>query len=272
MKKVLFFLAFTSLFFISCSKDEDTAPASGSLIIKTLSYTDDPEEFIKYYEYSQGKLLEVRKYNADNLQTGKITYTYLTNGLLESIKTFTGSGSNPDKFIYIYDGDKRLINLKWEPSDWTTENYYINYTYSDNLITAIKSGDVTSTKIYTLNNDGIIFKEETDEGTKTVTYDGVNPTSATDGTIVTTFEYDEIQNANILPIKNPDDIYKPNEVLRTHDLINAATGSANKYLIKKTVGADVYTFNYTFNDYGLPIRRLEYYNGTLVLEADYIYK
>ncbi|WP_417366356.1 hypothetical protein [Flavobacterium beibuense] len=273
MKKLLI-LSSILILLTACSRDDLSSNLTEVIIQK---YNNGIPSGIQHYYYSDGKINQITYYNSNsNFRVGYTKYGYYSNGSLLSIVNRDSNNRQVNAFEYIYDEYERLAFKKYT-AETITESYYIDYTYNnDNTITAKRMGNGESLSMFYLNSDNIIYKETFNGEEYTVTYNGTNPTLATDGSNNRTFEYDELHNRLLLNDRNKDNLYLSNNILMADNLFDGRNSTADKYLIKETaengVISSITKYDYIFNDIGLPTNRKEYLNDILVEEREYIYQ
>ncbi|WP_129751796.1 hypothetical protein [Flavobacterium beibuense] len=243
--------------------------------MKVTQYQNGSVISSSHYDYSDGKITEIRWYSSGNFLAGVTKYGYFSNGLLLSLTNYNNSQSRIDNFTFVYDNDNRLIHQKYQRK-YISEQYTITYTYNnDNTITADRAGADPSTKTFYLNNEGLIYKEVSEVGDYEIIFDGKNPVSANDDITLKTFEYDETHNRALLNDRNGKDHYMPNNVLRANSLNKERNSTADKYLIRESIESELNfatTYEYSFNDAGLPTSKKEFENGILKKETEYKYQ
>ncbi|PZR07019.1 MAG: hypothetical protein DI539_24165 [Flavobacterium psychrophilum] len=274
MKKKLFLCLSFSVLFFSCS-DNDQQNGSGTELvkIKTTSYYMGETESSGETLFENGKSISYNVYKGDGTLKETGTYTY-DNDLLTSLKGFNVQGQQIYSSDYLYDDLGRLTQKTFSDIDYSGVT---NYTFNtDATITATTQSSGSSySRTFSLNADNLIYKEEraVNNYVYEVTYEGSNIVKTKDGNSTRTYEY----LSSPLPqngFANPwgiNDNYKANVVLRGGQLDAAENYYATKYVSKiNSVGMHI-TYEHTFNDQGLLIKTLSYYNGELEGKTEYFY-
>lgn len=281
MKKILFSCLTASLLFMSCSDDDSAGTNNNnSPLVSTLqkTYENGQIEEIFTSEYSNGRIVILKWFTSENVQIGYTEFNY-SSGLLSDMKSYMNNELLIDT-EYTYDSQNRLINIQNTSNEQGTSVYNTAFTYnSDNSIVSVSTGasSLPDTTTFYMNSDGLIYKEiDSNNNIKEVTYDGTNtPLSLIiNGTISTTFEYDTVNNFGLLNLDDGMGNFKANKVLRTRSLAQAASSLfiSNKYLISNNYsGGGTETNIYTFNEQGLPIKSMEYFDDELKSEMEYFY-
>ncbi len=265
---------------MSCSDDDSAGTNNNnSPLVSTLqkTYENGQIEEIFTSEYSNGRIVIQKWFTPENIQIGYTEFNY-SSGLLSDIKSYMNNELLIDT-EYTYDSQNRLINIQNTSYEQGTSAYNTAFTYNpDNSISSVLTGASTLPDITTfyMNSDGLIYKEiDSNDNIKEVTYDDTTPLNLIiNGTISSTFEYDTVNNFGLLNLDDGMGNFKANKVLRTRSLAQAASSLfiSNKYLIANNYsGGGTETNIYTFNEQGLPIKSMEYFDDELKSEMEYFY-
>jgi len=273
-KLLLSCLAVFVLLLTSCSDNDSSDTNNNNFpLVSTRQKMYEDGEVTKIYvgEYSNGSLIKHNWFTPQNVQTGYTELNYDNNGILKSIIDYSG-GTVSFKSTYNYDNQHRMTGILAEFFEYNTTITTV-YTYNnDNTITAVISEpQYTQTRTFYLNNDGFVFKQVSDNSTFELTYNGSTPINATSNGNTTTFEYDESHDFSLININLGPGDFKPNVVLRAGNLRDVTQTIGNKYMIAENSDGQVYTYNYTFNEQGLPIKRMDYLNNDLKSEMEFFY-
>lgn len=265
--KNLFFTSFlASLFFISCSSDDNSD--SGTVLYKTEQTTIMKDTLITSYEGGFKTRVDMRggffrsfTYNSSGqliseteLPNVDLNYNYDSEGRLKYIETLI-TGSDRD---FIYNDETNTV----------TEN---NSTYYFN----------NGGKIYkqrTLNNNGSLIDYTINyaEGLpasieKTITnYDSGVLTST--ATVTTTFEYDNDHDPALLGINQ--DVFDTNRALIEKSVYPKYLDSfiTKKYITQVNEGGVITKYLYTFNSKGLPTEVKTELDGTIISTTKFFYR
>ena len=187
-------------------------------------------------------------------------------------KFVVGYGLDYDNLGRIIQTNELLTNSSTSATTFTYENQTI---ISENNL----DGDITS-RVFHLNDDGIVFKEVNDNETIETIYDqGYNVVSLNSSAIpISTYTYDD----TILPPENFQffrnfifGTYKNNSVLFENSIggaIFSDIATIPKYHLSVTNSSFSNTFEWNFNNNGYPISRKTYdENNRLTFQIDYFY-
>lgn len=283
MKKILASLLVLTLL-TACSDDNEssvnTPPTdSGSGILKKIVETVHEGADYSYeviYEYNDGKLTKVSR-RVQGILTYYTSYTY-NNNLMASAINYNSSNNPTDGENYAYDELGRLKEITTSYNG--IPDGKITYTFNGNTITGTTINGPTT---FTLNEDGMIYKESTvhDGGHTdniTVVYDGPNVMSYTEGTGVTSYTYDTTHDPLLLQLTNGNGTYKPNAILRKQSITWGIEETPVKYLLTTNYntpnqGASyTTTYTYTFSEQELPLTKTTHWSDDLYSESYYYYE
>ena len=273
MKKLLLPCLAATLLFVSCSDDDNTPGTDPNAVyLKTMKQHMADEDIV--FHYSDNGKLASAYYSAAGQLTAHDTLVYNQQELLINITTHNANNTLLFTRNCTYDNQDRINHRESheyvQGVDYSSSTDYV--FNSDNTITSTTNSSWGSTvKTFYLNSNTIIYKEVSGSAVYELALDGENPVTATSGWGVKTFEYDNTHNMSLLNVANQVGNYKPNAVLLTNSLEDNATAIITKYLIKETSGDDVREFQYTFDTAGLPVKRMDYNNGILYNEMEYLY-
>ena len=265
MKKLL--LLALPLLLTACSDDESTAESSGQLskIESQVYHMGEIEsKYVLHYENGHPSIATV--YNSDDDIVWKDAYSH-ANGRLISVTGYEGNVART-KVTYTYDSTGRITEVEHDDSDFAA---VYSFTYNDNG-TVTRTGGAGSDKVFYLNEQGLIYRQNDNGEIYEVAYDGANPVSG-EGTVSKTFEY--------LPQALPQDFVdatapgygpvKANAVLAEGNLDGNEDAYASKLIKKKIVDGYTTDYFYTFTEEGYPATVKVYHNDELVAETEYFY-
>lgn len=271
MKKILIAcLSFTAML-TSCS-DDDSAPAgTNSPLVSTKQtlYENGEVEEIFVSEYSNGKITKMKWLTPDNVQTGYDIIAYNNEGLLSSTNTYIGT-TIYSTTEYTYDNQGRMTTMH-QQSEAEGVDYIRTFTHNnDNTITSTSTNSWSQPKTFYVNSSGFAYKEVSGSSIYELTFNGNTVVSASyNGVTTTIYEYDTEHDPSLLNINPGTGNFKPNNTLRLNSL-SGTTG--NQYRIKAISGDDIEKSVYTFNEQGLPVKRMDYQNDVLQSEMDFFYE
>jgi hypothetical protein len=273
MKKLLLPCLAATLLFVSCSDDDNTPGTDPNAVyLKTMKQHMADEDIV--FNYTNGRLTSAN-FTTAGQPTAHTTVVYGEHGLIINITTYDTNNTILSTRSCTYDNQERINHTEsheyTQGVDYSSSTDFIFNT--DNTITSTTNSSWGSTvKTFYLNSSTVIYKEVSGDSVYELTLDGENPVAATSAWGTTTFEYDTTHNMLLLGIQSQTGNYKPNAVLLTNSLEDNDTAIITKYLIKETSGDDVREFQYTFDTAGRPVKRMDYNNGILYNEMEYLYE
>jgi hypothetical protein len=149
MKKILFLMALSGLFFASCTSSDSSAAADTDVLMtKTISTYDSGAPVTTTYTYNGKKIQESTSSN------GYYEKFFYTGDLLTLIEYYDDSDVKIYKETYVYNGSNQLINYAWIE---LTNNYGKRELYTHN-----SNGTISVTKLY---GDANVQSNFSDSGT-----------------------------------------------------------------------------------------------------------
>jgi len=284
MKKHLFLFLLTAFSFFSCSDDDagptqDTNNESSLIKIIRQTYIDNTVSLRYESEYSEGRIVASAMYAPNMIpMLSHIEYTYNENGTLASNISYYGMDTTLllSSANYTYDNQGRISGIAIFADNGEAQHNNISYTYNPDSTVTVQSTNPFDApgSVYFINSNGLVYKQVGEFGdTSELIYEGTNPVSMLLNESPVTFDYDTVHDPSLLGLDAGAGDYMPNIALRAMSLAGVAkTYAADKYLIRENHGETVLEYIYTFNDEGLPIKRLDYRNDVLESESDYIYE
>lgn len=280
MKKIL--LVFFIITCYSCNTDDSPTIVNDvsqqhlvSKIISTSFVLGEPE-IINRKTYENNRPIVDSIYSISNDTWIYINFFYENDRLV--LRKVSSSASNQiEEFLIDYDGLGRISQTTEITNTYTSTT---SFTYEDQFITSENNdnGEIT-TKIFQLNNDGIIYKEVNSNETIEIQYDDdYNVMSLNSSAIpLSTYTYDQ----NLLPPNNFQFFrnfmfgdYKNNYVLYENNIGSAVFSDiaiVPKYHLSVTNSLFSHTFEWTYTN-GYPTSRETIdENNHLVFKIDYFY-
>lgn len=280
MKKIL--LVFFIITCYSCNTDDSPTIVNDvsqqhlvSKIISTSFVFGEPE-IINRKTYENNRPIVDSIYSISNDTWIYINFFYENDRLV--LRKVSSSASNQiEEFLIDYDGLGRISQTTEITNTYTSTT---SFTYEDQFITSENNdnGEIT-TKIFQLNNDGIIYKEVNSNETIEIQYDDdYNVMSLNSSAIpLSTYTYDQ----NLLPPNNFQFFrnfmfgdYKNNYVLYENNIGSAVFSDiaiVPKYHLSVTNSLFSHTFEWTYTN-GYPTSRETIdENNHLVFKIDYFY-
>lgn len=280
MKKIL--LVFFIITCYSCNTDDSPSIVNDvsqqhlvSKIISTSFVLGEPE-IINRKTYENNRPIVDSIYSISNDTWIYINFFYENDRLV--LRKVSSSASNQiEEFLVDYDGLGRISQTTEITNTYTSTT---SFTYEDQFITSENNdnGEIT-TKIFQLNNDGIIYKEVNSNETIEIQYDDdYNVMSLISSAIpLSTYTYDQ----NLLPPNNFQFFrnfmfgdYKNNYVLYENNIGSAVFSDiaiVPKYHLSVTNSLFSHTFEWTYTN-GYPTSRVTIdENNHLVFKIDYFY-
>lgn len=281
MKKFLIGLILIASF--SCNTEEsntldnDNSPQNTLSKIITTTYVFDVPDFINRKTYENNRPLADSIYSISNDVWLYHNFVYENNKLV--LREISTSASNQiDQIMIIYDDLDRIIQTTEIFNSVTSTTLF---TYDNQTITSVtnNNGDMTS-KVFHLNTDGIIYKEVSATETIEIQYDEYYNVMVFESSIFGTSSY--TYDNTVLPPANTQLFesymfgdYKNNVVLYKNRIGNAGFSEiavVPKYHISSTDENRTFTFEWTLNDNGYPIKRETLdENNNLMVKVDYLY-
>lgn len=227
------------------------------------------------YENNKAKIDSF--YNSNNQLIYYSKWLYNNDGLLSGIKGYLPSGELNYESTISYDGSSRIIQknrLEENGAYETVSNYVYN---SDNTISAItNSNGNESSKVYYINNSGIIYKEMNGSYITEVIYDSDNnPLQQTNSFNSISYTYNETipKKTMILDFwKNIFGNAPNNALLFGNSLSDQANSYGNKFLIKEESESDINTIEYEFDEDEYPIKATHFSNNEITATYEYTYE
>jgi len=273
MKKLILLLSI-GLSIISCSPQENETSQVPALIkVEQRQFHNEVLTEKIILEYNNQKPVLTSFYDKNNQLTYISEFNYSSTDYLSSTKGYLPNGTLNSETNITYDNSNRIIKIISSEEN----NTYIrttNFTYNnDNTITSkTNSNGNISTKIFVINNDGIIDKEIINENVVTsVVYENLKPLSKTSYSTLSNYTY--LENGS-LPFSFYN-VFKNNStnVVLLQNNLNDSLESFTTELIKKVASnSNIFEYTYTLNDDNYPLTKKEFYNGKLSNEFDYYYK
>ncbi|WP_040250402.1 hypothetical protein [Psychroserpens mesophilus] len=280
MKKIL--LVFFIITCYSCNTDDSPSIVNDvsqqhlvSKIISTSFVLGEPE-IINSKTYVNNRPIVDSIYSISNDTWIYINFFYENDRLV--LRKVSSSASNQiEEFLIDYDGLGRISQTTEITNTYTSTT---SFTYEDQFITSENNdnGEIT-TKIFQLNNDGIIYKEVNSNETIEIQYDeDYNVMSLNSSAIpLSTYTYDQ----NLLPPNNFQFFrnfmfgdYKNNYVLYENNIGSAVFSDiaiVPKYHLSVANSLFSHTFEWTYTN-GYPTSRVTIdENNHLVFKIDYFY-
>lgn len=271
MKKILIACLSITAMLTSCSDDDSTSTGNNSPLVSTKQtlYENGEVEEIFVSEYSNGKMTKMNWLTPENIQTGYDIISYNSDGLLSSINTYLGTAVYSTT-EYGYDNQGRMTTVH-QQSEAENVDYTRTFTHNNNnTITSTSTNSWEEPKTFYLNNSGVVYKQVNGDSTYEFTLDGSTVISASyNGVVTKTYEYDEEHDPSLLNIDLGTGNFQPNNTLKLNSLSDS---TYDKYKIKVIEGNAITKDVYTFNEQGLPTKRLTYYNEVLQSQMEYFYE
>lgn len=299
MKKNLLACIFAMAALSSCSNDDNnpTTETTQELVqIKKTMYAHHPVDpldpdsgtfttilQVNVTDFEDGKPILSSYYNQNGINlNSQDTYTYNSQGLLTN-KTMHYFAASEDYITnFSYDNSGRLSEIT--ESNPTSNPFSITtFTYNpDNTITSVKTivsdNDQTYTTFY-LNNNGMIYKEESEGMTTNYSLNGYDTMGVTfqaqNFNQYINYSYDNLHNPSLLNLQSITGSYIANQILIRSFLYLDETENiiTTKYLTQFNRGGyDITDFVYTFNENGLPTIKQGYHMGTHTTDYEYLYE
>jgi YD repeat-containing protein len=273
MKKIVFACLSLAVLFMSCSDDDSSPTGNNSPLVSTTQkiYENGELDEIITSEYDNGKITKLDFFTADNVLTGYEEIFYNNDGLLTSVNSYFGTALY-SSIEYNYDNQGRMTSSH-QQSEAQGVDYTRTFTHnSDNTITSTSTNSWEQSKTFYLNSSGIIYKEVSGTSIYELTLNGDTPISLSYNGALTTFEHDAEHDPSLINMNLGPGNFKPNIVLRANRLSNAILSISDKYITKETYDFSVNKYVYTFNEQGLPVKSMDYYNDILVSQMEYFYE
>ena len=266
------------MLFISCSSDDDNdseVPQEPQLVqMEQRAYYNGTLEEKIIFDYSNQKLELVTFYNENDVLGGSSDFIYNSQGILIGVNDFSADNSLTRELTISYDGQNRIIQTDRVYLSNPDVHLLVNFIHnSDNTITSMSSGpNNTQEKVFEINSNGIIDKE-TYEGNVVVSveYYNSNPITVIFGPA--TYSYTYLENG-VMPLgfqnifgENPINV-----VLFQNSLADSAGSLATDLVSNITSGLSTEEYVYTLNEDNLPLTRKDYYNEELANELDFYYE
>ncbi|WP_435412649.1 hypothetical protein [Psychroserpens mesophilus] len=280
MKKIL--LVFFIITCYSCNTDDSPSIVNDvsqqhlvSKIISTSFVLGEPE-IINRKTYENNRPIVDSIYSISNDTWIYINFFYENDRLV--LRKVSSSASNQiEEFLIDYDGLGRISQTTEITNTYTSTT---SFTFEDQFITSENNDNgVITTKIFQLNNNGIIYKEVNSNETIEIQYDDdYNVMSLISSAIpLSTYTY----NQNLLPPNNFQFFrnfmfgdYKNNYVLYENNIGSAVFSDiaiVPKYHLSVTNSLFSHTFEWTYTN-GYPTSRVTIdENNHLVFKIDYFY-
>ena len=285
MKNIIPLIVLTAL--LSCSSDESNTShnSNQNVLSKMISttYIIGESETILTKTYENNRPKSDSAYITSNDISVHTAYIY-SSGRLVTRNFFQPIDQLVEEFNIVYDELNRITQTSHLSNN---TNQTTVFTYTNAIITSERNTNGSlSTKLFYLNNDGIIYKEVNDTGTSELAYDNnYNVMSISEPLSTTTYTYDTIN----IPPENFQQFesfmfgtYKNNTILHDNNIGKAIFSDISLALkyplssIKHDTASDnieTYLFEWFLNDDNYPIRRNTYNNnGQLIVKFDYFYE
>ena len=281
MKKLNLLLAFLIGFILfNCSSDDNSntqEEPQNSQIVRTIQriYDLDNSSLLEeriVIDYNNGKPILWSFYDNTNQLTFTEELNYSNNGLLTSIQGFLSDGTSYSETSITYDSSNRILQRIYNEEDGSY-NETISFIYNNNntITSETNSNGFTSSKIFELNDDGIIYREiQNGNIVVSVNYNNFNPISKT--SFSTTYTYEYLNSGNLPSFSSIFGSNPANVVLFGNSLANQSDSLTTELISKITSDTSTQEFIYILNDNNYPISMQNFSNGNLRNEYEYIYE
>jgi hypothetical protein len=280
MKTRLLF-AFIAIAMASCSSDDNSSDKDPSEnnqeiklreIIQTEFNQDGSVKLTTKTRFDdKDKALLEEQYNTAGELTAKREFTYNPLGQVESMAFYsadTGLETLNSGYTAVYDANGRVTTIN--------ENFIVNgsqatsvttYLYNPNntvIMTRNFSSGESAMTTYYLNSTGQVFKKTDSDGmTEQVIYLGANMLNYSNGTITSSFGYDNEHSPKGQQHNTVVNQFNGNVAnAMMIDGFKSIDLGRDKYVIQRTdSNGDSYDYQYQFNDDGYPIKLRCFKNG-----------
>jgi len=278
MKKLNLILGvFLGMIIISCSSDDNdnTEPQISQLIkVEQRAYYNEILEEKIIFDYNNQRLEMISFYNENDILAGSSDFIYNSQGILIGINDFSADNSQTRELTISYDTLNRIIQTDRVYLSDLDNHITTNFTHnSDNTINSLYSylGN-NQERIFEINSNGIIDKEIFDGNVVvSVEYNNLNPITKTTSSAV--YNYSYIENG-VMPFsfQNTFGNNPINVVLFQNSLDDSSNSLATDLIASITSSLSTKEYVYTLNDDNFPLTRKDFYNGELDNELDYFYE
>ena len=280
MKKLNLLLAIIiGLSILSCSSDDNNnqqAQSTQLIKVEQKGFFDGIFENKSIYKYNNNKLELVSFYNSTNELIGYSNWVYSSQGLLIKINDFSADDSQTRELKITYDSQNRIIQTNITFLSGQNNNHIVNFTHnSDNTINSLftyTGNGSTEEKIFEINNNGLIDKEiQNGNVVVSVQYSNLKVLTIMDNFTNYTYTYHETGI-------NPFDFWSGivgenhiNAVLFNNSLRESADTLGTNLIKEIATSITIQKFVYTLNENDFPLTLKSYRDGEIEYEYEYFY-
>lgn len=264
--KIRLLFAFIALSFASCSSDDsstgkDPSENPGDKKLREIIQTEfndngSVKQTVKIQFDDKDRALSEFGYDSSGILSSKKEYVYNSADLLETMIAYTVQNdvASPDySYALTYDSSGRVITRTDSGAMAASTTYAYN---ANNTITVIRTaGSVAYYATYYVNTAGQLFKKTTETETEQLTYTGANILKYTSSSLTSVFAYDSDHTPKGQQHNVVVNLYKGNMVnALLIEGLDAVDLGSTQYTIQRKDNADVYDYEYQFDNDNYPTK------------------